>query len=30
MTPGEARPELRWPGKHGALVPGPGLTLATG
>ena len=28
MTPGEARPELRWPGKHGALVPGPGLTLA--
>ena len=24
---GEARPELRWPGKHGALLPGPGLAL---
>lgn len=27
MTAGDARPELRWPGKHGALLPGPGLTL---
>ncbi len=27
MSPGDTRPELRWPGKHGAIVPGPGLVL---
>ena len=27
MSLGDARPELRWPGKHGALLPGPGLVL---